>query len=122
MEYNTDLSHSWSKDFKETKYLGGSIQGDWNPAVSRTGTINTVVTADNTETIEIMRRLATYAGICHVRTKDGSSYAADVQVSESYAQDNAHRIVSFNLSITRIDPDGYDGMTLAEWEAANGLE
>ena len=25
-------------------------------------------------------------------------------------------------SITRIDPDGYDGMTLAEWEAANGLE
>jgi hypothetical protein len=122
LEYNTDLSHNWSKDFKETKYLGGSIQGDWNPAVSRTGTINTVVTADNTETIEIMRRLATYAGICHVRTKDGSSYAADVQVSESYAQDNAHRIVSFNLSITRIDPDGYDGMTLAEWEAANGLE
>ena len=122
LEFNTDLSHSWSKDFKETKYLGGSIQGDWNPAVSRTGTINTVVTADNTETIEIMRRLATYAGICHVRTKDGSSYAADVQVSESYAQDNAHRIVSFNLSITRIDPDGYDGMTLAEWEAANGLE
>lgn len=122
LEYNTDLSHNWSKDFKETKYLGGSIQGDWNPAVSRTGTINTVVTADNTETIEVMRRLATYAGICHVRTKDGSSYAADVQVSESYAQDNAHRIVSFNLSITRIDPDGYDGMTLAEWEAANGLE
>lgn len=122
LEYNTDLSHSWAKDFKETKYLGGSIQGDWNPAVSRTGTINAVVTADDTETIEIMRRLATYAGICHVRTKDGSSYAADVQVSESYAQDNAHRIVSFNLSITRIDPDGYDGMTLAEWEAANGVE
>ena len=122
LEYNTDLSHSWAKDFKETKYLGGSIQGDWNPAVSRTGTLSAVVTADDAETIEVMRRLATYAGICHVRTKDGSSYAADVQVGESYAQDNAHRIVSFNLSITRIDSDGYDGMTLAEWEAANGLE
>lgn len=122
LEFNTDLSHAWAKDFKETKYLGGSIQGDWNPAVSRTGTINTVVTADNTETIEIMRRLATYAGICHVRTKDGSSYAADVQVSESYAQDSAHKIISYNLSVTRVDSDGYDGMTLAEWEAANGLE
>jgi hypothetical protein len=122
LEFNTDLSHAWAKDFKETKYLGGSIQGDWNPAVSRTGTLNAVVTADNTDTVEIMRRLATYAGVCHVRTKDGSSYAADVQVSESYAQDSAHKVVSYNLSVTRVDSDGYDGMTLAEWRAANGLE
>lgn len=122
LEFNTDLSHAWAKDFKETKYLGGSIQGDWNPAVSRTGTLNAVVTADDTDTVEIMRRLAAYAGICHVRTKDGSSYAADVQVSESYAQDSAHKIISYNLSVTRVDSDGYDGMTLAEWEAANGLE
>jgi hypothetical protein len=119
LEFNTDLSHAWAKDFKETKYLGGSIQGDWNPAVSRTGTLNAVVTADNTDTVEIMRRLATYAGICHVRTKDGSSYAADVQVGESYAQDSAHKVVSYNLSVTRVDSDGYDGMTLAEWEAVN---
>jgi translation initiation factor IF-2 len=119
LEFNTDLSHSWSKDFKETKYLGGSVQGDWNPAVSRTGTLKAVVTADDTDTIEAMRRLATYAGICHVRTKDGSSYAADVQVSESYAQDSAHKIVTFNLSITRVDSDGYDGMTYAEWSEAD---
>lgn len=121
LEFNTDLSHSWHKDFRETKYLGGSVQGDWNPAVSRTGTLKAVVTAEDTDTIEAMRRLATYAGICHVRTRDGSSYAADVQVSESYAQDSAHKVVTFNLSITRVDSDGYDGMTLAEWEAVNGL-
>lgn len=118
LQYNPDVSNSWKKDFKETKYLGGSVQGDWNPAVSRTSTVNSVaVTASDQETIEAMRRLATHAGICHVRTRDGSSYAADVQVSESYAVNNGNRLASFSLSITRVDPDGNDGMTLAEWNA-----
>lgn len=118
LTYNPDVQNNWEKDFKETKYLGGSVQGDWNPAVSRTSTVNSVaITASDQETIEAMRRLATYAGICHVRTKDGSSYAADVQVSESYDLDNGHKLASFTLSITRVDPEGYDGMTLAEWNA-----
>ena len=122
VEFNTDLSHNWSKDFKETKYLGGSVKGDWNPAVSRTGTFSGVCTASDPDTIEMMRRLAVHAGICHVRTKDGSSYAADVQVSESYAQDTAHKIITFNLSITRVDSEGYDGMTLTEWEQTHAVE
>ena len=126
-EYNTDLSQKWSKDFKETKYLGGSVRGDWNPATSRTGSLSAVVTADDQETIETMRRLAVHPGLCHVRTKDGSSYAADVQVSEDIRQQDAHKIVGFSLSITRVDSDGYDGMTLEEWTQTwggewNGLE
>jgi hypothetical protein len=64
-----------------------------------------------------MRRLATHTGICHVRTKDGSSYAADVQVSESYSMSDGHKLASFSLSITRVDPEELDGMTLAEWNA-----
>lgn len=123
LEYNPDVSNSWKKDFKETKYLGGSVQGDWNPAVSRTSTVNSVaVTASDQETIEAMRRLATHTGICHVRTKDGSSYAADVQVSESYSVSNGNKLASFTLSITRVDPEGYDGMTLAEWNALHQEE
>lgn len=117
LQYNVDLQNQWEKDFKETKYLGGSVQGDWNPAVSRTGTLSTVVLADSDqETIEAMRRLAVHAGICHIRTKDGSSYPADVQVSESYHYSNGHRIVEFSLSITRVDPETYDGLTYAEWQ------
>ena len=118
LQYNPDVSNQWKKDFKETKYLGGSIQGDWNPAVSRTSTVTSVaVTASDQNTIEAMRRLATHAGICHVRTRDGSSYAADVQVSESYAVSNGNKLASFSLSITRVDPEEFDGMTLAEWNA-----
>lgn len=117
LQYNVDVSNSWSKDFKETQYLGGSIQGDWNPAVSRSSRVNAVaVTATDQETIEAMRRLATWAGICHVRTKDGSSYAADVQVSEDYKVSDGHTLATFQLKITRIDQEDYDGMTLAEWQ------
>ena len=121
LEYNIDLSNSWKKDFVETKYLGGSVQGDWNPAVSRTGTLSAVVRSDNSETIASMRRLAVYSGICHVRTKDGSSFAADVQVSESTKQGTAHGIVEFSLSITRVDTETFDGMTLEEWTQTGGV-
>lgn len=123
LQYNPDVSNSWKKDFKETKYLGGSVQGDWNPAVSRTASVASVaLTASDQETIESMRRLATSAGICHVRTKDGSSYAADVQVSESYAVSNGHKLVSFSLTITRVDTEVLDAMTLAEWNALHQEE
>lgn len=116
LDYNIDLDASWSKDFKETQYLGGSIQGDWNPAVSRTGTINTVsITMEDQETIRAMRRLATYAGICHVRTPDGSSFAADVQVSESRSHSTGGKLASFTLTVTRVDPEGMDGLTYSEW-------
>ena len=114
--YNIDLSSSWQKDFQETKYLGGSVQGDWNPGVSRTGTINTVsVLADDKETIQDFRKLADYPGICHIRTRDGSSFAADIQVSEDMSYES-YQLVSYSLSITRVNSQSLDGLTLAEWE------
>ena len=117
LTYQIDLSNSWSKDFTETQYLGGSVQGDWNPAVSRSTSVSAVgISAEDQETIQSMRRLAEHPGICHIRTRDGSSFAADVQVKEDYKQSNNQRLVYFSLKITRVDPDGYDGLTLVEWE------
>lgn len=117
---NLDISNSWEKDFKETQYLGGSVQGDWNPAVSRKATVNTVaVTIKDQETIQAMRRLATYAGICHVRTSEGSSYTANVDVSEDYKHGTGRYVAEYTLSITRVDPEELDGMTYEEWIASN---
>lgn len=116
LKYDIDISSKWSKDFKETKYLGGAVQGDWNPAVSRSGSVSvTVVPEYEEDTVEAMRRLSVYTGICHVRTPDGSSYPADVQVSESWNSDKAGKAAEFSLNITRVDPEGMDGMTLMEW-------
>lgn len=117
LRYNVDLSSSWAKDFTETKYLGGSVQGDWNPAVSRTSSISAVaITITDEEQIELIHRLADNPSICHVRTKEGSSFAADVQVAEDYTHDKRGKIGSYTFQITRVDINTLDGMTLAQWE------
>lgn len=121
--YDTDYSSTWAKDFKETQYLGGSIQGDWNPAVSRTGTLSTqAITVLDQDMLKAVRRLAEHSGICHVRTADGSSYAADIQVSENRVHDDKEMLVSYSLAITRVDSQGYEGMTLEEWQSEQSQE
>jgi hypothetical protein len=113
---NMELSHSFEKSFSETRYKGGSIVGDWNKGIRRTGTVKSVYMTANESEIIALRALARYAGICHVRTPDGSSFHADVQVSEDRSYSSPSREVSFSLAITRVDSQGLDGMTLAEWE------
>ena len=117
LQYNVDVSDSWSKDFQETKYLGGSVQGDWNPAVSRTGSISAVtITIADEDEIEMIHRLAVSPSLCHVRTKSGASFSADVQVSENFSHDKQGKIASYTFAITRVDTEQLDGMTLADWE------
>lgn len=119
--YNVDVSNEWDKEFTETKYLGGSIQGDWTVGVSRKGTITTdLINREDEDQIETWRRLANYAGICHIRTVDGSSFSADVQISENRPHDNSGVYTSFSITFTRVDPEGLDGLTLEEWEQEIG--
>lgn len=116
-EFNMAVSNSFEKDFQETQYLGGSIQGDWNPGIRRSSTVSaTFVLTHDPDALRTLRALAAYSGICHVRTKDGSSYAADVQVGDDLSYDSSGKKVTASLTITRVDPEGYDGMSLADWE------
>lgn len=116
LPYDLSLSNKWAKDFIQTKYLGGSIEGDWNPAVEKTVTVNTkIAVKQDSDLIEIMRRLAVYSGVCHVRTPDGSSFAANVDVNEDREERKINMLASFTLNITRIDNTGFDGMTYADW-------
>ena len=117
VDFNQVMDNSWEKDFQKTTYLGGSQQGDWNPGVSRSGTVSAVIATDDLETMQTIRRLAEYTGICHVRTQDGSSYAADVQVGDGLSYEKAGKILEYTLTITRVDPEGFDGLTLEQWEA-----
>lgn len=106
LPYNLDINHSWAKDFKETKYLNGHVVGDWNTAVSRTGNINTLL-LNNDSRIATIRKLAAWSDVCHVRTPDGSSFAANVQVMESSSYTTS--ATNFTFSITRVDSEGYEG-------------
>lgn len=113
LPYNITLNSEWAKDFKRTAYLNGSIQGDWNPAVTRNVSIDTVLLKDD-PLIDDIRHIAELGEVCHVRTPDGSSYDANVQVSETGSYDTY--MTQYTLKASKVDPEGLDGVTLAEWE------
>lgn len=115
--YNTELSSTWQKDFQSTRYLGGSIVGDWNPGVVRQTTINAIVTTDEDEDFQNLRRLADYTGICHVRTPEGSSFPADVQVGDSLTFAEAGLLAHVTLTCTRVDAEELDGVPYSVWES-----
>lgn len=121
LPYNIELSNKWNKDFKRTSYLGGSVQGDWNPAVTRDLSASTVlVRGDDLDRQLAMRDLAGYAGVAHVRTPDGSSLTCDIQINESQSYET--KKVTYSLTIQAVDPQEPAGLTLAEWEAMHELE
>lgn len=116
LEHDMDVSHNWEKDFTETTYLGGAVQGDWNLSVHRGVSLNAdSVIIDNPDLITSMRRLAAYTGICHVRTVDGSTFAADVQVSEDRSYSTAGKIASFSVTIRQVDPQQLEGIEYDDW-------
>lgn len=116
LPYDVSVDNSWSKDFIETKYLGGTVRGDWNPGVSKSASLSTNVAIQyNPENIESIRRLAVYPGACHVRTPDGSSYTANVDVKENREERKINAIAKISLDITKISSEGADGMTYDDW-------
>lgn len=115
LEYNISLGNSWEKDFQRTKYLGGHVTGDHNRAVTRDLSAKSLLVRGDDEVIAYkIRQLARFPGLCHVRTPEGSSFVADIQVSEAQSYDSA--TIDYDLSIQKVDPVGFDGMTYAEWD------
>jgi len=113
LPYNMELSNRWAKDFEATRYLNGHVTGDWNIGIIREASIASISVKSDSDTVEAMRNLAAYEGQCHVRTSDGSSFSADVQVDESRRYNEKY--VSFTLTVTRVEPDGLDGVEQVEY-------
>lgn len=115
LRYDLTMSSDFKKNFKEVTSLGGAVRGYWNDGVSRKGNVSgTIVPVLDEDILDSLRRLSEHKGICHVRTPEGSSFTADVQVSESW--DNI-KIAEPKLTIVRVDPEELDGMTYEEWES-----
>lgn len=122
LPYNVSFNNSWSKDFTTTKYLGGSIQGDWNPAVEKSISANTTVPINledlsdaDSDIMRLIRELAVYPDICHVRLPDGSSFTANVEVKDDREEKWTRRLSKISLNITYCESQGFEGMTYEEW-------
>lgn len=116
LPYDVSISNSWTKDFTKTKYLGGSIQGDWNPGVEKDSSASITIPVEfEPDQIEAVRRLAVYPGICHVRMPDGSSFTANVDVKDNREEKWTRKISKISLDINKVDAEGFDGVTYEEW-------
>lgn len=117
LPYDVSFSNKWSKDFTTTKYLGGSVQGDWNPAVERTMSGKTTIPVEiDGDNIRLIRKLAVYPGICHIRTPDGSSFSANVDVNEDREEKWTRRIAKVSLDIIRCESEGSEALTYEDWQ------
>lgn len=115
IEYDIDLSDKFEKDYEETVYLDGSIEGNYGKSVKRKTNIGTSVVTDDIELIQELSRLCDYSGPMHIRTKDGSSYWANVDVQRDLASDTAHKIAKFTFNVQRHGAQDYDGVPLEDW-------
>lgn len=116
LQYNLDVSHQWEKGFVSEKFLDGSIKGYWNAGVGRSGDISSVsIPMLEEDIISSLRRLSEYEGRCHVRTPDGSSFPADIQVSESWNHDKRWTMADFQFNIQRTDGEP-EGIDYVDWE------
>jgi len=118
VKWNVNLDSSFTKRFQKTVYLGGSEEGDFLKGVDREGTITSVqMTEQDVDDIATFRQLAKYSGLAHIRSKDGSSYWANVNVSDGLDYDTCRMYKSITLNIEACDNKKLDGLTQAEWEA-----
>lgn len=117
LKYNAELSNTWNKQFTATHYLGGSIRGDWLEGTQQEAGVNGIVLRDiDQDTYRTLRSLGDFAGICHVRTTDGSNFTANVNVQSGSTYNSPGHPESVTLTITKVDNPREDGMTLAEWQ------
>lgn len=114
LPYNLTVANTWNKDFERNVYLNGAVQGDWNKAVTRDISISSIALKTDDPLIEQMHDLAAYAGICHVRTPEGSSYSANITINESGAYSDV--LISYDIKVEKVDPEGYEAMTKADWD------
>ena len=116
--FNADLDNTFTKRFQSTRYLGGDTEGDWEAGVDMTGSVSAQLPEDSEpENYMDLRRLGRYDGICHVRTRDGGNFTANVDVQDGLVHNSPGHPHNVTLTITRVDNTELDGMTYTEWEA-----
>ena len=124
-KFNVSFDNSWNKSFTMTHYLGGGIEGDWIEGVEHTHNIKGVTIDDldiEAGTLDNIRDLAEYAGICHVRTIEGFNYTANINVSDSSNYNSLDHSHDISFNITEVANLELDGMTLEEWNKEESEE
>ena len=100
--YSVSIGDSYEKDVEIRKHLNGGINGYWNQGVKRKGDLSTdAIKVIQQSDIDLTRQLARYTGPVFVRTREGTAFEGDVQVTDLSTKNIA--VMSIALDATEID-------------------
>lgn len=81
--YGVSIEDGYSKDVEIRSHMDGTINGYWNEGVRRKGSLSTdMIKIIQAADVDATRRLARYTGPAFVRTKVGTAFEADVQITK----------------------------------------
>ena len=100
--YSIGIGDSYKKDVDIRKHLDGSIGAYWNHGVERSGSLSTdAIKILQQDDIDLTRRLGRYTGPVFVRTREGTAFEADVQISNLANKNIA--VMSIAIDATEVD-------------------
>lgn len=105
LPYSLAIDDGWTKDDDVRRKLDGSIDGYCGPGAERKADLSTQLIRVAGEQERRVRDLAKYAGVCLVRTPDGSCYPALVNVTTMAASCDSGAM-SVSIEATEVDAQG----------------
>lgn len=83
LPWNVETRDSYAKSFEARAHADGSVNGYYDRAVTRTGSLSTdTVKVREQGTLELVRALGNYAGACFCRTDKGAAFQCNAELSE----------------------------------------
>lgn len=104
LEYGTDVSEAYEKDFEAVRLMDGTTGGSWNAGVSHTARLDgSILRINGQEKVAALRDLARCTKPAFVRTGVGSAYAANVDVQDVAPDDFDGAFMNVSLTATEVD-------------------
>lgn len=104
LPYNLGLSESRAKSFESRGHVDGSTTGRWNKSVeSKSSYSSDVISVNDYETANAVRRLGEFPGSCFVRDATGMAFQANVEVPDLARDYSSPGKVSVRLDASMVD-------------------
>ena len=100
--YSVSIGDAYSKDVEIRKHIDGGISGYWNQGVERKSSLNTdAIKIIQQNDINLTRQLARYTGPAFVRTREGTAFEANVEITNLTTKNRA--VMSIAIDANEID-------------------
>lgn len=100
--YGVSIGDSYQKDVDIRHHLNGGISSYWNQGIERKGSLGTeAIKVIQKSDIDLTRQLARYTGPVFVRTREGTAFEADVQITDLSSKNIA--IMTIAIDATEVD-------------------